>query len=144
MAFMEKLVLENRGQRFIYRFVGILLYIAGITNFLSALSDNGISAIFNTIIDLIAGTAFVTLNFGTIRNSVEKLDDTLVIHWHNRIRKMIIPVTSVKEIKGDDYNIFIILKEGKPVKLSARGLEFDEHHAVVKFLRKTTGTEKEK
>lgn len=136
---MEKLVLDSRGSRTLLRSVGVFWLLVAIFNAIYTIIDYSLTTLFSSIIDTILGVGFITLLFGTVHDKIEKVGNTLHIRWHSRLREKIIPIADISDITGNDYMIYIEMYEGKPLKLDATALEFDEHRAVVKFLRDVTG-----
>lgn len=139
MSIMEKLILYSRGTKTLLRSVGVFWLILAIFNAVFTIIDFKLWTLFGSIIDLVLGVGFITLLFGTVRDKIEKVGDTIHIRWHTRLREKIIQITDISEITGNDYMIYIEMHNGKPIKLDATALEFDEHRAVVKFLRDVTG-----
>jgi len=135
---MKQLVLRNKGQEYVYIFLGTLVGISAVTQlFLN--SPRSWLFWINAVLVIMLLVLFITLGFGTNVNSITHDDNTLSIRWYNRLRVMRIGVSEIAEITSDKKCISIKLKNERVIRIPVNFLEVKEKRDVRDFLKEATG-----
>lgn len=135
---MKQLVLRDKGQEFVYKFLGTLV---GISIVLQLFLNSPRSWLFwiNAVLVILLLVLFITHGFGTIINSLTYDDNTLSIRWYNRLRVMRINVSEITEIDSDNKCINIKLKNDRIIRIPVNYLKVRDQLDVRNFLKETTG-----
>jgi uncharacterized membrane protein YjjP (DUF1212 family) len=135
---MKQLVLRNTTYEWIYRSLGVVWIVI-----LIVIIVTGEVRTWNfwlqVFLLLLLAVGFLSLNFGTLVNRLTADKGMLTIRWYSKTIKRIIRIDEIQEIRADENYIRIIIKTGRTVHLSTRMLDFNEKHAVRKFLKEVTG-----
>jgi hypothetical protein len=135
---MNQLVLRDKAQEYIFRFLGGLTLLAvGIQLFTSSPKRALFWILFVTFI--VAGIFFLTLNLGALVNRLTVDHGILTIRWNTKIFKKHIRVDEIAEITEDKRYIRIIKTDGRSIRLPVRLLDRDKRRAIRKFLKENTG-----
>ena|SRR5674476_406227 len=135
---MKQIVLRNKGQEYVYIFLGTLVGISAVTQlFLN--SPRSWLFWINAVLVIMLLVLFITLGFGTNVNSITHDDNTLSIRWYNRLRVRRIGVSEIAEITSDKKCINIKLKNDRVIRIPVHYFEVKEQRDVRDFLKETTG-----
>lgn len=135
---MKQLVLRNKGQKYVYIFLGTLV---GISAILQLFLNSPRSWLFwvNAVLVIMLLVLFITRGFGTNVNSLTYDEHALLIRWYNRLRVMRIDVSEIAEIASDKKCINIKLKNDRVIRIPVNYLEVKDQLDVRNFLKETTG-----
>jgi len=135
---MNQLVLRDKAQEYIFRFLGGLALLAvGI----QLLTNSPKRAIFwiLVVVFILAGILLLTLNFGALVNRLTVDRGILTVRWNTKIFKKHIRIDEIAEITEDKRYIRIIKTDGRSIRLPVRLLDRDKRRAIRKFLKENTG-----
>lgn len=135
---MNQLVLRDKSQEFLLRFLGgLLLFSVGLQLFMHSPRR----AIFWILagVFIMAAILFFTLNFGTLINRMTVDQGILTIRWNTKLFKKNLRIDEITEISEDKRFIRIRMKDGKTLRLPVRLMEPDKRREVRKFLKTNTG-----
>ena len=135
---MKQLVLRNTTYEKIYRALGVVMLMMLIIVIITGDSSEWVFWVQVLAMLLLAG-AFISLNFGTLVNRLTVDTGRLTIRWYNRPAKLTVSIEDIEEIRTDENFVRIVLKTGRIIRLPTGMLDFDEKHAVRKFLKEATG-----
>jgi len=135
---MKQLVLRNTTYEKIYRALGVVMLVMLIIVIITGDSSEWVFWVQVLAMLLLAG-AFISLNFGTLVNRLTVDTGRLTIRWYNRPAKLTVSIEDIEEIRTDENFVRIVLKTGRIIRLPTGMLDFDEKHAVRKFLKEATG-----
>jgi len=135
---MNQLVLRDKTQEYVFRFLGgLLLLSVGLQLFMHSPREPLfwiMAAIF-----VLAAILFFTLLFGNLISRLTSDAGVLTIRWNTKIFKKHVRIDQIAEITEDKRFIRIIQKDGKTIRLPVRLMEPDKRRAVRKFLKEVTG-----
>jgi len=135
---MNQLVLRDKAQEYVFRFLGGLLLLAvGLQLFIHPPRELIfwlMAAVF-----VVVAILFFTMLFGALINRLTSDAGVLTIRWNTKIFKKHIRIDQIAGITEDKRFIRIALKEGKTIRLPVRLMEPDKRRAVRKFLKEITG-----
>ncbi len=135
---MNQLVIRNKAQEFVFRFLGgLLLLSVGLQLFMHS-PQSPIFWILIIVFILIA-IFFFTLNFGALINRLTVDRGILTIRWNTKIFKKHLPIDNIIGITEDKRCIRIAMKEGHTLRLPVRMLDPDKRREIRKFLKTNTG-----
>lgn len=134
---MKQLVLQHQTQKWVYRGIGVFLFIASVAYALSTKWETFMNFLMPFLYFLI-GVGYATSFFGTLINKLTLKDNVLIIRWYSKILKKRVSINDIIEITGDDNFIRIMLTTGKPVILPITMLEPEEIRSVFNFLKEVT------
>jgi hypothetical protein len=135
---MNQLVIRNKPQELVFRFLGgLLLFSVGLQLFIHSPK----TAIFWILVAVFIITAiiFFTLNFGALINRITADQGILTIRWNTKIFKKHLRIDEIASIAEDNRYIRILMKDGHTVRLPVRLMEPDKRREVRKFLKTNTG-----
>lgn len=135
---MNQLVIRNKAQEFLFRFVGgLLLFSVGLQLFIHSSK----SAIFwiLIIVFILAAILLFTLNFGALINRITADQGVLTIRWNTKLFKKHIRIDQITNITEDKRFIRITLKNSHTVRLRVRLIDPDKRREIRKFLKTNTG-----
>ena len=135
---MNQLVLRDKGQEYVFRFLGGLLLLAvGLQLFIHPPRE----FIFwlMAVVFVLAAILFFTMLFGALISRLTSDTGVLTVRWNTKIFKKHIRIDQIAEITEDKNFIRIIQKDGKTIRLPVRLMEPDKRRAVRKFLKEVTG-----
>jgi len=135
---MNQLVIRNKAQEFLFRFLGgLLLFSVG----LQLLIHSPKNAIFwiMIIVFILAAILLFTLNFGALINRLTADQGILTIRWNTKIFKKHLRIDQITSITEDKRFIHINLKNGHAVRLRVRLIDPDKRREIRKFLKTNTG-----
>jgi hypothetical protein len=135
---MKQLVLRNTTYERIYQAIGLVCLVMVIVVFVTG-EKTGWHFWLQIIVLLLLAVIFVSLNFGTLVNRLTAEKGELIIRWYSKPGRVTVRIDEIEGILADEYYILIRLKSGKTVRMPTHMLDFDEKHAVRKFLKETTG-----
>jgi hypothetical protein len=135
---MKQLVLRDKEQEFIYKFLGTLV---GMSLLLQLFLNSPRSWLFwlNTVLVILLFVLFITRGFGTNVNCLTFDENSLSIRWHSKLWVMRINVSEISRIVSDTKCIRIKLKNGRVIRIPVNYLEVKDQRDVRNFLRETTG-----
>ncbi len=135
---MNQLVLRDKAQEYIFRFLGGLTLLAvGIQLFTNS-PKRAIFWIF-VVTFIVAGIFLLTLNLGALVNRLTVDRGILTIRWNTKIFKRHLRIDEIAEITEDKRYIRIIKTDGRSIRLPVRLLDRDKRRAIRKFLKENTG-----
>ncbi len=135
---MNQLVLRDKTQEYVFRFLGgLLLLSTGLQLFVYS-PKRPVFWILAVVFVLVA-ILFFTNFFGTLINRLTSDAGTLTIRWNTKLFRKHVRIDEIAEITEDKRFIRIIQKNGKSIRLPVRLLEPDKRRAARKFLKETTG-----
>jgi len=135
---MNQLVIRNKAQEFLFRFLGgLLLFSVGLQLFIHSPK----SAIFwiLIIVFILAAILLFTLNFGALINRLTADQGILTIRWNTKLFKKHLRIAQITSITEDKRFIHINLKNGHAVRLRVRLIDPDKRREIRKFLKTNTG-----
>jgi hypothetical protein len=135
---MNQLVLRDKAQEYIFRFLGgLTLLSVGIQLF----TNSPKRAIFwiLVVVFIVAGILFLTLNLGALVNRLTVDRGMLTVRWNTKIFKKHLRIDEIAEITEDKRYIRIIKTDGRSIRLPVRLLDRDKRRAIRKFLKENTG-----
>lgn len=135
---MNQLVLRDKAQEYIFRFLGgLTLLSVGIQLF----TNSPKRAIFWILVAvfIVAGILFLTLNLGALVNRLTVDRGMLTVRWNTKIFKKHLRIDEIAEITEDKRYIRIIKTDGRSIRLPVRLLDRDKRRAIRKFLKENTG-----
>lgn len=135
---MNQLVIRNKPQELVFRFLGgLLLFSVGLQLFIHSPK----TAIFWILVGIFILTAilFFTLNFGALINRITADQGIITIRWNTKIFKKHLRIDEIASITEDKRCIRITKKDGHAVRLPVRLMEPDKRREVRKFLKANTG-----
>ncbi len=135
---MNQLVIRNKAQELVFRFLGgLLLFSVGLQLFI----HNPKGAIFwiLIIVFILAAILLFTLNFGALINRLTADQGILTIRWNTKIFKKHLRIDQITSITEDKRFIRITLKNGHTVRLPVRLMDPDKRREIRKFLKTNTG-----
>lgn len=135
---MNQLVLRDKAQEYVFRFLGGLTLL-GVG--LQLFSHSPKRAMFWILVAvfIIAAILFFTMLLGALISRLTTDRGILTIRWHTKIFKKHLRIDQIAEITEDKNNIRIIMKDGHKVRLPVRLMESDKRSAVRRFLKEQTG-----
>ena len=135
---MNQLVLRDKAQEYIFRFLGGLTLLGvGIQLFTNS-PKRAIFWIF-VVTFIVAGIFLLTLNLGALVNRLTVDRGILTIRWNTKIFKRHLRIDEIAEITEDKRYIRIIKTNGRSIRLPVRLLDRDKRRAIRKFLKENTG-----
>jgi hypothetical protein len=135
---MNQLVIRNKAQEFVFRFLGgLLLFSVGLQLFV----HNPKSAVFwiLVVVFVLAAILLFTLNFGALINRITADQGILTIRWNTKLFKKHLRIDEITSITEDKRSIRITTKNGHTVRLPVRLMEPDKRNEVRIFLKSNTG-----
>ena len=135
---MNQLVIRNKAQEFLFRFLGgLLLFSVGLQLFI----HNPKSAIFwiLVVVFILAAILLFTLNFGGLINRLTADQGILTIRWNTKLFKKHLRIDQITSITEDKRFIRVTLKSGQTVRLPVRLIDPDKRREIRKFLKTNTG-----
>ena len=135
---MNQLVIRNKAQELVFRFLGgLLLFSVGLQLFI----HNPKGAIFwiLTIVFILAAILLFTLNLGALINRMTADQGILTIRWNTKIFKKHIRIDQITSITEDKRFIRIIMKDGHAIRLPVKLIDPDKRQEIRKFLKTNTG-----
>jgi uncharacterized membrane protein len=135
---MNQLVLRDKGQEYVFRFLGGLLLLAvGLQLFIHP--PRAFIFWLMAVVFVIVAILFFTMLFGALISRLTSDAGVLTIRWNTKIFKKHVRIDQIAEITEDKRFIRIIQKDGKTIRLPVRLMEPDKRRAVRKFLKEVTG-----
>jgi len=135
---MNQLVVRNKAQELVFRFLGGLLLLAVGLQLFSYSPRRGMFWILAIVFILVA-LSFFTLHFGTLIISLTSDAGVLTIRWNTKLFKRHVRIHEITAITEEKRCIRIVLKSGKSIRLPVRLMDPDKRRAVRKFLKENTG-----
>jgi hypothetical protein len=135
---MNQLVIRNKAQEFLFRFLGgLLLFSVGLQLFIHSPKR----AIFwiLVVVFILAAILLFTLNFGALINRLTADQGILTIRWNTKLFKKHLRINEITGITEDNRCIRIVMKNGHTVRLPVRLLDPDKRREIRKFLKTNTG-----
>ncbi len=135
---MNQLVIRDKAQEYLFRFLGgLLLFAVGLQLFMHSPKR----AVFwiLVVVFILAAVVFFTLIFGAIINRLTADHGILTIRWNTKIFKKHLPIEQIAEITEDKRFIRIIMKDGRTIRLHVKLMDADKRKAARKFLKESTG-----
>jgi len=135
---MNQLVIRNKAQEFLFRFLGgLLLFSVGLQLFIHSHKR----AIFwiLVVVFILAAILLFTLNFGALINRLTADQGILTIRWNTKLFKKHLRIYEITGITEDNRCIRIVMKNGHTVRLPVRLLDPDKRREIRKFLKTNTG-----
>lgn len=135
---MNQLVLRDKVQEYLFRFLGVLTLLSvGLQLFIQSPK----TAIFwmLAVVFILVAIFFLTLNFGALINRITADRGILTIRWNTKILKKRLPIDQIAEITEDDRYIRITMKDGSNIRLHVKHMDADKRRAARKFLKENTG-----
>ncbi|NLE36342.1 MAG: hypothetical protein GX622_14695 [Bacteroidales bacterium] len=135
---MNQLVLRDKAQEYVFRFLGGLTLL-GVG--LQLLTQNPKTAIFWILLAVLILVAilFFTMLLGALINKLTIDNGILTLRWNTKLFKKHIRVDEITEITEDKRFIRIMIKDGRSIRLPVRHMEPDKRRAARKFLKDNTG-----
>jgi hypothetical protein len=135
---MNQLVIRNKAQELVFRFVGgLLLFSVGLQLFIH--SPKRAMFWILVVVFILTAIIFFTLNFGALINRITADQGILTIRWNTKIFKKHLRIDEITDITEDKRYIRISMKDGHTVRLPVRLMEPDKRREVRKFLKTNTG-----
>jgi hypothetical protein len=135
---MNQLVLRDKAQEFMLRFLGgLLLLSVGLQLFIHSPKKTIFWIL--VVVFILAAILFFTLMFGALINRITADAGILTIRWNTRVFKKHIRIDQITEITEDKRFIYIMQQEGRRFRLIVKYLNPDKRRAVRKFLKEVTG-----
>ncbi len=135
---MNQLVIRDKAQELVYRFLGgLLLLSVGLQLFIH--SPKRAMFWILVVVFILAAILFFTLNFGTLINRITADQGVLTIRWNTKIFRKHLRIDEIISISEDTRYIRISMKDGHTVRLPVRLMEPDKRREVRKFLKTNTG-----
>jgi hypothetical protein len=132
---MERLEVISRPFLAIRKWLGVFLIIAGITLFISSISEDHRAILLIASIGFILnGIYHLTNGFGLEKAWFISGPDFLTIKWSNKLNPVTIHVAGIREISLTRFSVIISCKSRKPLKLDIGYLERDKKKEVYQFL----------
>jgi hypothetical protein len=135
---MNQLVVRNKAQELVFRFLGGLLLLAVGLQLFSYSPRRGMFWILAIVFILVA-LSFFTLHFGTLIIRLTSDAGVLTIRWNTKLFKRHVRIHEITAITEEKRCIRIVLKSGKSIRLPVRLMDPDKRRAVRKFLKENTG-----
>lgn len=135
---MNQLVVRDKAQEFVFRFLGGLLLLAVGLQLFTYSPRSGMFWILAVVFILVA-LSFFTLHFGILIIRLTSDAGVLTIRWNTKLFKRHVPIHEITAITEDKRCILIVLKSGKSIRLPVRLMDPDKRRAVRKFLKEATG-----
>jgi len=135
---MNQLVLRDKAQEYIFRFLGGLTLLGvGIQLF----TNSSRRAIFwiLVVVFIVVAIMFLTLLMGAYVNRLTVERGRLTVRWNTMIFKKYIRIDEITGVTEDKNFIRILKKDGKSIRLRVRLLDRDRRRTVRKFLKENTG-----
>jgi len=135
---MNQLVLRDKAQEYIFRFLGGLTLLGvGIQLF----TNSSRRAIFwiLVVVFIVVAIMFLTLLMGAYVNRLTVERGRLTVRWNTKIFKKHIRIDEITGVTEDKNFIRILKKDGKSIRLRVRLLDRDRRRTVRKFLKENTG-----
>jgi len=135
---MNQLVLRDKAQEYIFRFLGGLTLLGvGIQLF----TNSSRRAIFwiLVVVFIVVAIMFLTLLMGAYVNRLTVERGRLTVRWNTKIFKRHIRIDEITGVTEDKNFIRILKKDGKSIRLRVRLLDRDRRRTVRKFLKENTG-----
>ncbi|MDX9774299.1 MAG: hypothetical protein RBT02_12905 [Bacteroidales bacterium] len=135
---MNQLVLRDKAQEYIFRFLGGLTLLGvGIQLF----TNSSRRAIFwiLVVVFIVVAIMFLTLLMGAYVNRLTVERGRLTVRWNTIIFKKHIRIDEITGVTEDKNFIRILKKDGKSIRLRVRLLDRDRRRTVRKFLKENTG-----
>jgi len=135
---MNQLVLRDKAQEYIFRFLGGLTLLGvGIQLF----TNSSRRAIFwiLVVVFIVVAIMFLTLLMGAYVNRLTVERGRLTVRWNTKIFKKHIRIDEITGVTEDKNFIRIQKKDGKSIRLRVRLLDRDRRHTIRKFLKENTG-----
>lgn len=135
---MNQLVLRDKAQEYVFRFLGGLTLL-GVG--LQLLTSSPKKAFFWVLVAtfIIAAILFFTMLFGVLRSKLTADQGMLTIRWNTKIFRKHLPIDQIREITEDKRFIRIIMQNDRTVKLPVRLMESDQRKSLRRFLAENTG-----
>ena len=133
---MNQLVLRDKVQEYLFRFLGVLTLLSvGLQLFIQSPK----TAIFwmLAVVFILVAIFFLTLNFGALINRITADRGILTIRWNTKILKKRLPIDQIAEITEDERYIRITMKDGSNIRLHVKHMDADKRRAARKFLKRT-------
>ena len=135
---MNQLVIRDKAQELVYRFLGgLLLLSVGLQLFIH--SPKRAMFWILVVVFILAAILFFTLNFGTLINRITADQGILTIRWNTKLFRKHLRIDEIASISEDKRYIRISMKDGHIVRLPVRLMEPDKRREVRKFLKSNTG-----
>lgn len=135
---MNQLVIRDKAQELVYRFLGgLLLLSVGLQLFIH--SPKRAMFWILVVVFILAAILFFTLNFGTLINRITADQGILTIRWNTKIFSKQLRIDEITAISEDKRYIRISMKDGHTLRLPVRLMEPDKRREVRKFLKSNTG-----
>lgn len=134
---MKQLVLRNKTYERIYQAIGIVWLVMVIVIFITG-DKSGWDFWLQILLFLLLAITFLSLNFGMLVSRITANKGELIIRWYSKLASVSVRIDDIDEILADEYAVQIILKSGRKIRLPSAMLNFNEKHAVRKFLKETT------
>ncbi|MEZ4996056.1 MAG: hypothetical protein R2758_00775 [Bacteroidales bacterium] len=135
---MNQLVIRDKAQELVYRFLGgLLLLSVGLQLFIH--SPKRAMFWILVVVFILAAILFFTLNFGTLINRITADQGILTIRWNTKIFSKHLRIDEITAISEDKRYIRISMKDGHTLRLPVRLMEPDKRREVRKFLKSNTG-----
>ncbi len=135
---MNQLVIRDKAQELVYRFLGgLLLLSVGLQLFIH--SPKRAMFWILVVVFILAAILFFTLNFGTLINRITADQGILTIRWNTKLFRKHLRIDEITSISEDKRYIRISMKDGHIFRLPVRLMEPDKRREVRKFLKSNTG-----
>jgi len=135
---MNQLVLRDKAQEYIFRFLGGLTLLGvGIQMFTNS-SKRAIFLIL-VVVFIVVAIIFLTLLMGALVNRLTVGRGKLTVRWNTKIFRKHIRIDEITGVTEDKNFIRILKKDGKSIRLRVRLLDRDRRRTVRKFLKENTG-----
>ena len=135
---MNQLVIRDKAQEYVFRFLGgLLLFSVGLQLFMHSPKR----AVFwiMVVLFILAAILFFTLNFGALINRLTADHGILTVRWNTKIFKKHLPIDQITEITEDKRYIRIKMKDGHTICLPVKLMDADKRRAARRFLKENTG-----
>lgn len=135
---MNQLVIRDKAQEYVFRFLGgLLLFAVGLQLYMHSPKR----AIFwiLVVVFILAAILFFTLNFGALINRLTADRGILTIRWNTKIFKKHLHIDQIAGISEDNRYIRITMKDGHTIRLHVKLMDADKRRAARRFLKENTG-----
>jgi len=131
---MKQLVLRDKGQEAVFRFVGILALLSLIASLILTDPGSWLFWLCAAMIVLLL-IALFTHGFGTNINRLIHNNGVLEIRWYNRLRKRRINVGDIAGMTFDNRFVCIKLKNEKILRIPVKYFEPHDRDEIISFLK---------